>query len=197
MRKLSAGIFVVLALGVASAAQAQQPHFVTTADGISVHLHQPTGSFAFGKPIDVQMDVSNDSKQTLLVCRDLDIGSHACFWDFETRDASGRMLPSLNYAFDRFIEAPVPFPNALISNWIALAPNYRYGMMLTLGLALPGKPKPGRYRIRTILTSDGPSGESVYNDLLHYPNELANLPYPGWKGRAVSNWVSITIVAHK
>ena len=88
------------------------------------------------------MDMSNDSKQTLLVCRDLDIGSESCFWDFETRDASGRILPVLKYAFDRFVEAPATFPNALISNWIALAPNYKYGMTLTLGLALPGKPKP-------------------------------------------------------
>lgn len=197
MSEISAGIFVVLILSIASAAQAQQPHFVTTADGISVHLHQPPGPFVVGKFIQVQMEVLNDSKQTLMVCRDLDVGSESCFWDFETRDASGRTLPVLKYAFDRFIEAPVPFPNALISNWIALPPKYKYGMMLGLGLALPGTPKPGHYRVRAILTSNGPSGESVYNDLLHYPNELASLPYPGWKGKAVSNWVSITIVASK
>jgi hypothetical protein len=143
------------------------------------------------------MEVSNDSKQTLMVCRDLDIGSHSCFWDFETHDASGRILPVLKFAADRFIQAPAPFPNALISNWIALAPKYKYGMMLTLGLALPGKPKPGHYTVRAILSSDGPGAQSVYNDLLHYPNELTNLPYPGWRGKAVSNWVSITIIAAK
>ena len=197
MREISAGIFFVVALGIASVVQAQQPHFVTTADGISVHLNQPPGPFTAGKFIQVQVDVTNDSKQTLLVCRDLDVGNHSCYWDFETRDASGRVLPVLKYAFDRFIEAPVPFPNALISNWIALAPKYKYGTMLGLGLALPGTPKPGHYRVRATLTSDGPSGESVYNDLLHYPNELANLPYTGWKGKAVSNWVSITIIAHR
>lgn len=195
--KISVATVILLIFEVSAAPQKQQPHFVTTEVGISVHLHQPTGSFAFGKPIEVQMDVTNDSKQTLMVCRDLDIGSEACFWDFETRDASGHGLPVLKYAFDRLIEAPAPFPGALISNWIALAPKYKYGMMLTLGLALPGTPKPGHYRVRAILTSNGPSGESVYNDLLHYPNELASLPYPGWKGKAVSNWVSITIVASK
>lgn len=197
MREISAGIFVVLALAVASIAQVPEPHLVTTADGISVHLHQPPGPFAVGKFIQVQMDVTNESKQTLIVCRDVDITSDACHWEFEARDASGRILPTLNYAADRFIEAPAPFPNALISNWIALAPKYKYGTALDLGLALPGMPRPGRYRVRAILSSLGPSGGLYYNDLLHYPKELSDLPYPGWKGKAVSNWVFITIVAHK
>ncbi len=143
------------------------------------------------------MDLSNDSKQTLIVCRDLNIGSDSCHWEFESRDASGRILPGWSFAADRLIETPPPFPNALISNWIALAPKYKYGTVLGLDLAFQSSPKPGHYTVRAILTSGGPSGESEYNDLLHYPNELANLPYAGWKGKAVSNWVSVTIIAYK
>lgn len=150
-----------------------------------------------GRPIEVQLDLSNDSKQTLLVCRDVDVTSDSCHWEFESRDASGHISPGWGYAADRFIEAPAPFPNALISNWIALAPKYKYGTMLGLGLAFHSTPRPGRYKVRATLTSLGPSGPLYYNDLVHYPNELANLPYPGWKGKAVSNWISIAIIAAK
>jgi hypothetical protein len=207
MDKISIAILILLILGVTAVPQRQQSHFVTTGVGISVHLGQPPGPFAVGEPIHVRVDLSNDSKQTLMVCRDLDIGSESCFWEFETRDASDHSLPTGKLAADRIPAAPAPFPNALISNWTALAPKYKYGTMLSLELALPWKPQPGhhtvwklqpgRYRVRAILTSDGPSGESVYNDLPHYPNELASLPYPGWKGKAVSNWVSITIIEAK
>jgi hypothetical protein len=137
----------------------------------------------------------------------LEVGSQSCFWDFETRDASGRISPGAKFVVDSIPGTPAPFPSALISNWVALAPKYKYGTMLNLELALPWKPQPGQhtvckiqpghYMVRAILSSDGPGGQSVYNDLLHYPNELANLPYPGWKGKAVSNWVSITIIAAK
>lgn len=102
-----------------------------------------------------------------------------------------------NYAVDWFTGTPAPFPNALISNWIALAPKYKYGATLDLGMAFHGNPRPGHYAVRVTLTPGGPSSQSVYNDLLHYPNELANLPYPGWTGKAVSNWVSITIIPRK
>src|SRR5690348_11211431 len=86
MIKVFAALFILVAIGITAVPQKQQPQFVTTGVGISVHLRQPPGPFVFGKPIAVQMGVSNDSKQTLMVCRDLDIGSESCFWDFETRD---------------------------------------------------------------------------------------------------------------
>lgn len=207
MGKTSVAALILLALGVTTGQGKQQPRFVTTGVGISVHLHQPPAPFAIGKPIKIQVDLSNDSKQTLLICRDVDTTSDSCHWEFESSDASGRISPGLNYAADRIPGSPSPFPNALISNWIALAPDYKYETMLNLDLAFPWKPQsanhavwkiqPGRYRVRAILTSDGPSSQSVYNDLVHYPNELANLPYPGWKGKAVSNWVSITIISAK
>lgn len=197
MYKASASVIALFALSVMAGAQKPQPHFVTTVAGIAVHLHQPRSPFVVGEPIQVHVDLSNDSKQTLLVCRDVDITSDSCHWEFESRDASGRISPGLSYAADRFPGTPAPFPSALISNWIALAPKYKYGTMLNLDLAFPSTPKPGHYTVRAILTSDGPGGESVYNDLLHYPNELANLPYPGWKGKAVSNWISVTIIAPK
>lgn len=197
MDKISIATLILLILGVTAGQQKQQPHFVTTGLGISVRLHQPPGPFAVGEPIQVQVDISNGSKQTLLVCRDVDITSDSCHWEFQSRDASGRISPGWKFAADRFPGTPAPFPTALISNWIALAPKYKYGTMLSLDLAFPSTPKPGHYTVRAILTSDGPGGESVYNDLLHYPNELVNLPYPGWKGKAVSNWISITIIAAK
>ena len=197
MNKMVKTIVILILLGVPPSLQSQQPHFATTGTGISVRLRQPSGPFAAGEPIRVLAELSNDGNQTLLVCRDVDITSDFCHWEFESRDASGRVSPGLGYAADRFPNAPAPFPNALISNWIALAPKYEYETKVSLELAFPSKPKPGHYAVRAIFTSDGPSSQSVYNDLVHYPSELAALPYPGWKGKAVSNWVSITIVAPK
>lgn len=107
------------------------------------------------------------------------------------------MLPSGKLAVDSIPGNPAPFVNALISNWIALAPKYKYGTMFSLDFAFPPTPEPGNYRVRATLTSHGPSGDLYYNDLVHYPDELASLPYAGWNGRTVSNWVWITIIAAK
>ena len=197
MRKISAAILVVLALGIAVAQQTKQPHFATSDTGISVHLHQPHGSFVAGQSVQVQVNLYNEGKQTLIVCRKLEVGNQSCFWDFEMRDASGHMLPTGKLAVDSIPGPPAPFPEALISNWIALAPKYQYGTMLWLDFAFPPKPRPGNYKVRAILHSLGPSGDLYYNDVRQYPEELAKLPYAGWNGKAVSNWISVTIVAAK
>lgn len=191
-------LFLVAFATPQDTAKARSPHpkLKTVRAGLAVYLHKPQGPFKIGAPMRLEVDFSNDGKQPFLVCRDLSIGSESCFWQFETRDASGRPLPTAQLVADRIPGAPAPFPDALVSNWIALAPNYRYGMMLNIENALP-EPRPGHYTVRATLTSDGPGSQSVYNDLLHYPKELANLPYPGWRGRVVSNWVSIDIVSAK
>jgi|GEM_PF-5786575 len=197
MHKATFGVVMLLAFSFRAGAQKPQPRFVTTDEGILVHLHQPRSPFLAGESIRVRAYLSNNSKHTLLVCRDVDMTSDSCHWEFESRDASGRISPGWKYAADRLLGTPAPFSSALISNWIALAPKYEYGTTLDLDLAFPSKPQPGRYTVRAILSSQGPNSPSMYNDLARYPKELANLPYPGWKGKAVSNWVSITIIGAK
>jgi hypothetical protein len=91
---------------------------------------------------------------------------------------------------------PAPFSEALISHWIALGPRDTYGTTIDLELALGRNLPPDRYRVTAILSSDGPNSPSFYNDLVHYPEELAELPFAGWKGTTRSNAVSIEIIPH-
>lgn len=164
---------------------------------ISLRLVQPQTKFGNKESIPLRVEVSNDGVQTLLVCREINFTGKFCSWDFDIRDASGRSVPRWRTAGDRVVGNPDPFPNALIANWIALAPHYSYGTTIDLVDVLGPNSKPGRYKLKASLTSYGPDSASVYNDLLHYPKELSELPYSGWKGTAETNSISIDIVTSK
>jgi hypothetical protein len=195
VEKSSFAILLLLAVVFAAGAQNQYSHFKTTETGLTIKLYQPARSLSLneGEPVHLEVELANDSKQTFLVCRDLNVGSDFCGWQFETRDALGHFLPTAQVVADRVVGTPAPFSNALISNWVALGPHYTYGTMLDIETAFPPSARAGRYTVRAIFVSGGPAGQSVYNDLLHYPNDLANLPYLGWKGAAKSNWVQVRI----
>lgn len=162
--------------------------------GISAHCVQPQHAFGTKDSIPLRVEVTNEGEQTLLMCRDLDIASDFCNWDFEVYDASGRPVSGWKMVGDRVEGHTHAFPNVLISNWIALAPHYAYGTTIDLALFLGPDPLPGRYKVKATLSSSGPGDPSTKNDLVHYPKELAALPFPGWKGKAESNWVWVEIV---
>jgi hypothetical protein len=169
----------------------------TTTPKVSVHFVQPQHSFGNKESIRLRVEISNEGDQTVLVCRDLDFTSDSCSWRFEVHDASGRSVPGEGIAGDRGEGPPDPFPNVLISNWIALAPHYVYGTAIDVSLAFGENPRPGRYKVKGTLFSGGPGEASDNNDLPRYPKELAALPFQGWKGKAESNSVWIQIVATK
>jgi hypothetical protein len=168
----------------------------TRSGGISVRLIQPQHGFGAKGSLPLRVDITNEGNETLLVCRNLAY-DHFCSWAFEIHDSAGHAVPLWAFAGDSIVGSPAPFANALISNWIALAPHDTYGTTIDLGLVLGPHPRAGRYEVKVTFSSDGPDSQSVYNDLLHYPQELAALPYPGWKGTAQSNSVSVEIVASK
>jgi hypothetical protein len=164
---------------------------------VSVHFVQPQHAFDTKESIRLRVELTNVSHQTLLVCRDLDFTSDSCSWGFDVHDASGRSVPGEGIVGDRGEGTPDPFPNVLISNWIALAPHYVYGTAIDVSLALGPNPRPGRYKVKATLFSGGPDEASSKNDLPRYPKELAALPFRGWKGKAESNSVWIQIAAKK
>jgi hypothetical protein len=163
---------------------------------IVLRLVQPQHGFPLNKAVAVRVEISNEGDRPLLVSRDLDLASHFYSWDFETFDSGGNSIHTGKIAGDSVVGPPPPFSEALIAHWIVLGPHYTYGKTIDLGLALGLNPRPDRYRVRAILSSDGPNSPSVYNDLLHYPEELAKLPFAGWKGTTRSNAVSIEIIPH-
>jgi hypothetical protein len=163
-----------------------------TANVISLRLSVPHHTYKIGKPIPAYIEISNKGKETLLVCRDL-TSPCPCYLEFETRDHSG----GWKSAADGPDGPPEPFPKVLISNWIALAPNSSYGKQTDVWAAFESKPRPGRYKLRAILSSFGPNEDSMNNELRVYPEEVAALPYSGWKGEVDSNWVWIDIVTGK
>lgn len=164
------------------------------AQAITIHLSQPKDVYPAGASIPLTASITNRGNQILIMCRDLGPSSHLCFWEFQARDESGNAMPALRGAGDSVPSPPSSFANSLISNWIALAPHYTYATTIDAQSALGSNPRPGLYSIRAVLSSDGPNARSEYNDLLHYPEKLASLPYQGWRGSTKSNWVSVRII---
>jgi hypothetical protein len=88
-----------------------------------------------------------------------------------------------------------PLSNELPKYWIALPPQHFYGaeMIITplwyLKLKVPGK-----YRIVGKYTSRGFLAEDINNPLLHYAEELKQLPYEAWVGEVATNsvWIEVT-----
>ena len=190
------GVLISVVLGTLTGGSGYSSRIGTRSAGISVHVVQPQHAFGQKDSIPLHVDVSNEDKQTLLVCSNLE-SSEFCSLVFEARDAAGHQIPTVTGApADRGEGTPEPFPNVLISNWVALAPHYTYGTIIDFRYELGVNLRPGHYKVKAILSSDGPAA-LVYDDLRHYPEELAALPFPGWKGKVESNWVSIEIVASK
>jgi hypothetical protein len=190
-------VSVLVLCGVVSQGSSQSSPSETRGMGISVHFVQPRHAYGDKDRIRLRVEVSNKGSQTLLVCRDLSYSSDFCTWDFEVRDASGRGVPGWKVIGDRGEGAPDPFPNFLISNWIALAPDYTCSTMIDVPIRWLSSPPPGRYWVKATLSSAGPTTTSHKNDLRQYPNELAALPFPGWRGKTESNSVWIQITANK
>lgn len=196
MKKLlpNAALVALLCCGV-PARTSQLSLAGKTANVISLRLSVPHHTYKIGKPIPAHIEISNKGKETLLVCRDL-TSPCPCYLEFETRDPAGHTR-GWKTAADRTDGPPEPFPKVLISNWIALAPNYSYGKKTDVWAAFESKPRPGRYKLRANLFSFGPNEDSMNNELRLYPKEVAALPYSGWKGEVDSNWVWIDIVTGK
>jgi len=63
---------------------------------LSLHFTQPTHSFTPDEPFEIEAILKNGGGQTILVCRDINIGpgnSQPCAWEFSVRDAAGGYLP--------------------------------------------------------------------------------------------------------
>jgi hypothetical protein len=54
--------------------------------------------------------------------------------------------------------------------------------------------KPGRYRIKGKYSSRGFLAQDINNPLLHYAQELKQLPYEAWDGSVETNsvWIEVT-----
>jgi hypothetical protein len=164
--------------------------------GISLRFVPPSRPFAANEDFQIQAILKNESAQTVFVCRQLSPGfgsDEPCDWEFSIRDAKGRALPGVGWAADRVLTSRDDFSTALIKHWIALAPGYSYSAPVNVSIAFWKTPRPGRYEIIGAITSYGLDGQSIYNDLASYPDEIGKLPYPGWKGTIKSNKIWITI----
>jgi hypothetical protein len=170
----------------------------TNSTVLSLRFVRPTHSFAADGPIEIQAVLKNEGSQTILVCRDLRVGtdnSQPCAWEFSVRDASGRNLPGPGCASmaDRGWTSRDDFAKDLIESWMALSPGYSYSTPINVARAFCYRPSPGRYEITGVLTSYGLDSPSINNPLAAYPHEIEKLPYTGWKGTIGSNKIWITI----
>ena len=86
-----------------------------------------------------------------------------------------------------------PFENELPRYWIALPPHYFYGREVVMEASWFDLKKPGRYRIQGKYSSRGFLAQDINNPLLHYAQELKQLPYEAWVGSVETNSVWIEI----
>jgi hypothetical protein len=170
---------------------AEAPQHATSTD-LSLRFIEPAHAFASDAELEVEVELKNEGSQTVLVCRNLDVGvgnSRPCSWEFPVRYPPGREPHSgCESAADGGYRPNDDFSSILIRNWMALSPEDSYRTHIKLRTAFCHKPSPGRYQITGLLTSYG-LGDNLAMD----PHEIEKLPYPIWKGTIISNKLWITI----
>jgi hypothetical protein len=87
-----------------------------------------------------------------------------------------------------------PLVTELPRYWVPLPPKHYYGGVVLMHLSSYKTLKiPGKCRIEGIYRSRGFLAESINNPLLHYAEELRQLPYGAWVGEVKTNsiWLEI------
>lgn len=152
--------------------------------------------YGVGEPILVKVELSNDGREPIFVGSQIPVNET---WIYRLTlgidDEDGNSSPGLWGG--RFVAPPDPkdsFASALAKAWIALPAGYSYGTTIEIDSDMfEFLKKPGRYRLRAKYVSLGMDVPLYYNAVAKKPEEMAKLPFAGWKGETEGNslWIEI------
>jgi hypothetical protein len=164
---------------------------------ISVHLSVAKKTFKLGEPIELRVEISNQSNDVLFVGREIALKDPWIYslWlsVFDAKGQGSKQLVGWGEPFPVGLEES--FVDALVKGWIPLPPKYFYGTTVRLDEAgFYFLRKPGHYRIAGGYYSRGMDAPLHYNRLSLSPEEIEKLPYKSWKGEVEANSIWIEIV---
>jgi hypothetical protein len=166
---------------------------------ISVRLAIGRTRFQPGEDIPVHVEIWNESERDTFVYKQV-----ACFpsnalakIDLTLYHGNQVIRPKFSIWSDSFSSKRSTYPpleTELPRYWIALPPHHFYGSEVVMEASWFGLKKPGRYRIQGKYSSRGFLAQDINNPLLHYAEELKQLPYEAWDGSVETNsvWIEVT-----
>ncbi len=179
--------------------QAQSSSASEEGPPISVRISVARTHFQPGEDIPLHVEIWNDSEQDLFVYKKIATSPSNALAKIDlTLYCGGRTLrPKWVVISDTFGSGRSTYPplvSELSRYWIALPPHHFYGGELVMRGSWFDLKKPGKYRIQGRYSSRGFLAQDMNNPLLHYVEELKQLPYRAWDGSVETNsvWIEVT-----
>lgn len=183
----------------ASASRSQTPSTNQLKSRLSVRISTIRAHFRLGENIRLRVEIRNEGDQDVFIFKGIDNSLSNALATLRITMYRGKepFGPSMSMASDSFSSERSSYPplaNELAKYWIALPPTCFYGGELILGPSdFENLKVPGKYRIQGKYSSRGFLARDINNPLLHYADELKQLPYEAWVGEVETNSVLIEI----
>jgi hypothetical protein len=156
--------------------------------------------FRPGENIRLHVEIWNTSDRDLFVFKNIDnTFSNALAMLHVTMYQGNQVVgPTMGATSDSFSSRRSTYPplaSELPRYWIALPPQHFYGGEIVMEASWFEKLRvPGKYRIKGKYSSRGFLARDINNPLVHYAQELEQLPYEAWVGEVETNsvWIEVT-----
>ena len=159
---------------------------------ISVRISTERTHFEPGEDVRLHVEIWNEGNHDLFVFKNIDafVSNELATINLTLYDSSQAIGPGFVIAGDSFSSERASYPplaTELPRYWIALPPQHFYGQEVVMLASWYSKLSvPGKYRIQGKYRSRGFLARSINNPLLHYADELKQLPYEAWVGEKVA-----------
>jgi hypothetical protein len=172
----------------------------TSADAkISVRISTSRERFHLGDQVLVHIEIRNVSNENLFISKDIEsrFSNALAVIRLALYHGNDVVGPTKAAAADSFASERTTYPplaRELSRYWIALPPGHFYGGEVVMDSSWYERLLvPGKYSIRGTYSSRGFLAQDVNNPLLHYADELQELPYRAWEGQVQTNTLPIEI----
>ena len=163
---------------------------------ITIRISSPRKTVTAGKPVRIEVKVSNNGDEPTLVANSISlISGGAATLTFKLTDARGHDLQGMHAVVDNFVSPPLSDENApakLLGNWTLL----RTGTSLLFTVRLDetwfrSLGKPGKYKLSAIYSASCKS--FAHDRLCLNENAFDSLPFPCWSGKLPTNEISLAV----
>jgi hypothetical protein len=158
-----------------------------------------------GETLQLRVEFWNKGNQDFFLCKEILEPSSGCSLKLafephgkgEAHGSAGDCVPwGMRKNPDKNASA---FEKELSRRWVLLPPRHFYGTVIPLDRDSNNHEleEPGTYRLSGRFASGGMLSTANCNDLVGYPEEVAQLPAGSWKGQVDTNTVVVRVVAKK
>jgi hypothetical protein len=166
---------------------------------IRVRISVDRARYRSGDDVPIHVEIWNIGEKDLFIFKNINntFSNALATLGFRMYQGTHIIGPTMSASSDSFASqrsAYPPLSNELPKYWIALPPQHFYGAEVIITPLWYSKLKvPGKYRVEGKYTSRGFLAEDINNPLLHYAEELKQLPFQAWVGEVTTNSISIEV----